>query len=143
MTLLWKRDPRKRELRKELKRLRRIYEPDLDALRREGKATTEDYNKLVGEYLAMRDPVAEELLAIESRNLRLRALNWAVALPPSDYWKPGPYGYRHLDEATRIEIRASIRDQKRKSIKFIAQIAALAVGVLVALIGVFNACQNN
>ena len=38
------------------------------------------------------------------------------------------------DEATRARIKASIRDQRHKSTKFFAQIAAVVVGILVALI---------
>lgn len=100
MTLPWKSNPRKRVL-KELKRLRRIYEPDLDAQRREGKATTDAYKKLVGEYLVMRGPFDEELWTIESHDLRLRALQWAVVVPPVHEWNQGIYRYQHLDEATR------------------------------------------
>ena len=96
MILPWKSDPRKRVLNKELKRLRRTYAPDLDALRREGQATTDAYDNLFGEYSAMLGPVEEELLTIESHDLRLRALQWTVDAPPVHEWNDGTYGYHHL-----------------------------------------------
>ena len=73
---------RKRVLKKELKELKRTYEPELDALRREGKVGTEAYENLVGEFLAMRAPVDRELWAVESHDLRHRALRSAVPVPP-------------------------------------------------------------
>lgn len=139
MILPWKSDPRKRVLKKGLNRLRRTYQPDLDALRREGKATTDAYDNLFGEYSAMRGPVEEELLTIESYDLRLRALQWAVDVPPVHEWNQGTYGHHHLNESTRARIKVNIRDQKRKSIKWFVQMAALLVGTLVALVGVLNA----
>lgn len=147
MKSFWKSDPRKRVLKKELKALSRDYEPKLDALRLEGKAPTDTHANLFGEYLARRGPFEEELLAIESRDLRRRALKCGVVVPPVHEWNRGTYGHYHLDEATRAGIKASICDQKRESIKFwvdvFAPVAALVVGILGALIGVLNACQNS
>ena len=98
--------------------LRRIYEPRLDALRREGRATTDAYDNLLGEYLAMRGPGEEELSAIESHDLRRCALKWAVVVPPVHEWIHGTYGHCHLDEATRARIKLNIRNQKRESSKW-------------------------
>ena len=143
----WRSDPRKRVLKRELTALKRTYEPDLDALRREGKAETEAYENLVGEYLAMRRPIDEELWAIESHDLRRRALKWVVVVPPFHEWEHGSYGHYHLDEETRARIKASIRDQRRESTKWwadmLARMATFVVGILGALTGLLTACQNN
>ena len=145
--LPWRSDPRKRVLRRELKALSRTYEPDLDALRREGKAGTEAYSEQVTEYLAMRRPIDEELWAIESHDLRRRALKRAVVVPPFQEWEHGAHGHYHLDEETRARIKASIRDQQRESTKWwtdvLARMATFVVGILGALTGVITACQNN
>ena len=144
VTLPWKRDSRKRVLEKELKGLRRTYEPKLDALHRKGKTNTDSYDSLFGEYVDMRGPVEEELFAIESHEVRRRALKWAVVVPPVRKWERGLGGHRYLDEATLAEIKAGIRDRKRESIKWwvdlFAPIPPLAIGILGALIGVLNAC---
>ena len=134
-------------LKKELKTLSRIHKPSIDALRREGKARTDAYDDLVGEYLAMCGPFEEELLEIESHDLRLRALKWAVDVPPFHEWEHGSYGHYYLDEATRARIRLNIRKQKRESTQWwvdvFGRMAPYVLGILGALIGVLNACQNN
>ena len=145
--LAWRRDPRKRVLEKELAALKRTYEPDLDALRREGKARTESYQELVDEYRAMCRPFNEELWAIDSHDLRRCALKWAVVVPPFHEWEHGAYGHYHLDEETRATIKSSIRDQQRESTKWwadvLARMATFVVGILGALTGLVTACQNN
>ena len=127
--------------------LSRIHKPGIDALRREGKAGTDAYDDLVGEYFAMCGPFEEELSAIESHELCRLAIKWAVDVPPFNSWDRGSYGYRHLDEATRARIKLNIRKQKRESsqwwVDVFTRVAALVLGILGALIGVFNACQNN
>ena len=133
-----------RVLKKELKELKRTYEPELDALRREGTAGTEAYENFVGEFLAICAPVDRELWAVESHDLRRRALRWAVPVPPLHEWEDDAYGYQYLNEETRAMVKASIRDQQRESVKWwadvLARMATFVVGIIGALTGLLTAC---
>ncbi len=132
--LTWGERRARRRLRAELRRLHDLYAPDLK--QKKGG----EYESLLSEYLSERDIVATQLDSLESDELLRRAHRWSVELP-NNAWDQGPAGDRYLTAPARTAIERAVRDERRKEIKFWADLLIPVLSLLVALVAVIaNLC---
>ena len=114
------------KLRRELERLRKFYEPDLRT------KTGADHESLLAEYFSEQDIVEYQLREIESRQLVRRARRWFVDIPTGDSWDRGPAGH-FLTQKAADALRRAVRDERRKEIKWWAELVMPILALLVAL----------
>lgn len=110
---------RETELRKELKDLKTIYEPELK------KAEGNKRQEIWAEYDAQWQPIEEELLSIEIRR-------WAIDVP--EQWDTGSGFFLKPDKAMNAMKRA-IRDERLKVLGH----QMMFVNILVVILSLFVA----
>ena len=127
--MTWVQSKRVRQLRTELRRLAKEYEPTPNM-------TEDERMALHSEHMMERTPVEFRLLTIETNELLGRAKRWLID-EELVYDKDGSaYGERFLTEEVANKLRRRIRDERRGAAKFWVGVVAQPLSLLVALAGV-------
>ena len=115
--------PRERNARKELRRLKKAYEPNLKKLQ------GDERESLWTEYSAQCEQLEHELLSIAIRR-------WAIDVP--EHWVDShTHGYFSQTQDTKAKnaIKRKIRDERLKGMAITVSILSLFVAILALLVG--------
>jgi hypothetical protein len=133
--LTWRERIERRKLRKELRRLQKVYGPDLK------KSKGDDYERLLAEFFSESDFVQGPLHAIETNALQRMAHKWDVEVPPQSderVWSRDFMGEYYLNDAAAIRIRREVRRVRREAVKWWVDLLVPLLSLLVALAAVLS-----